>query len=78
MGLKGSGIVTGRKGDSTGSREETTKLRLEDDVDDDVFTEENHGKFKRTLVSSSGGSKRALEMRPQLDSFPPKKSQIIG
>ena len=61
--------------DSAVSREETTKLRLEDDVDDDVFTEENHGKFKRTLVSSSGISKRALEMRPQLGSFLQKKAK---
>ena len=61
------------EGDSSASRDETTKLSLEDDVDDDVFTEENHGKFKRTLVSSSGGSKRALEMRPQLGSFRQKK-----
>ena len=52
------------EGDSSGSREKTTKLRLEDDVDDDVFTEENHGKFKWPLVSSSGGFLRALEMCP--------------
>ena len=59
------------EGDSTGSREETMHtIRLQDDVDDDVI---HRAKItvscKRTLVSSSGGSKMALQMRPQSGSF---------
>ena len=43
-GIQGERDSDRTEGSSTGYREETTKLSLEDKADDDVFTEEIHGK----------------------------------